>query len=201
MAKQQELEPEHRIQKWAPYVVGAVLVAAIGFYFWHFPSGFSNKHSVWGQFGDFIGGLVNPIIGFFTIWLLAVSLRQNHRALHQSNQALNQANTALGQAKAELELTRTAIEQAAHIQAATENALTKQIEIAEHARDMNNAVSIHEHLSKVSEDLKNMRGTPIIKSDELTAKMKINKHQLEQLGKVLDDERLRLVGIYGDKSA
>ena len=34
----------------------------------------SQKTEVWGQFGDYVGGVVNPILSFFTIYLLIQSL-------------------------------------------------------------------------------------------------------------------------------
>lgn len=194
MARQHELEPEHPIQKWAPYVVGAVLVVAIGFYFWHFPSGFSHKQSVWGQFGDFIGGLVNPIIGFFTIWLLAVSLRQN-------NKALGQANAALTQAKAELELTRIAIDDAKTMQAATEAALTAQTEIASQAKDMNNAIALFQEIDRQYTDfnklIKHDRNNGVLSNDPDMMRLERERREAGNLraglATLLSEEANRLI--------
>ncbi|WP_299268871.1 hypothetical protein [uncultured Psychrosphaera sp.] len=45
--------------------------------------------SVWGAVGDFFGGILNPILSFFTILLLASSLKYQSRELKASTQALN----------------------------------------------------------------------------------------------------------------
>ncbi|PPX83816.1 hypothetical protein C3D70_13035 [Cronobacter sakazakii] len=37
-------------------------------------AGFSEKTEVWGQFGDYVGGVVNPILSFVTIYLLINSI-------------------------------------------------------------------------------------------------------------------------------
>ncbi|UUA75160.1 hypothetical protein [Cellvibrio sp. QJXJ] len=132
------IEKESFIQRWAPHLVAGILVVAVGFYMSKFHHGLSTDQGTWGEFGDFVGGAVNPIIGFFTIWLLAVSLRQNHRALRQ-------ANTALTQANAELELTREAIKDARGMQAATEAALKHQTAIASEARDLTNAAILFKY--------------------------------------------------------
>lgn len=144
--EKQDIEQESFIQKWAPYLVAGVLVVAVGFYISQFHNGLSNDQGTWGEFGDFVGGAVNPIIGFFTIWLLAVSLRQNHKAL-------SQANTALVQAKQELELTRKAIDDSRVMQQATERALNEQLKLAANTRDMNNAFVLWKHYAEQRESL------------------------------------------------
>lgn len=92
-----------------------MLVAAIGIYvinfsLWPFADcinssgfsecewyGFSSKRDEWGQFGDFVGGLVNPFIGLLTIYLLVTTISQQSRALDQTENALDHANKALEQ--------------------------------------------------------------------------------------------------------
>lgn len=193
MSEIQEIEQESFIQKWAPYLVAGVLAGAVAFYLLQFQGGLSAKQATWGQFGDFVGGAVNPIIGFFTIWLLAVSLRQNHKAL-------SQANTALAQAKAELELTRISIEQNAEIQTATETALKQQIEIAAHARDMNNAVAIHDHLTSIYERAgAERRSAGQEEVRRLYSVQNETRGKMGQLERVLEDERLRIIAGYGGK--
>lgn len=53
-----------------------ILIITWGVYYWNF--GFdgvlSTKTEVWGQFGDYVGGVVNPILSFFTIYLLIQSI-------------------------------------------------------------------------------------------------------------------------------
>lgn len=107
----------------APVLLGFGLFGcALMLYFWKF-GGFSwqflghlsSKKSEWGQFGDFLGGLLNPLIGLVTIWLLTISLRQNSEMLWA--------------ARRELELARVALERGAEAQKKTEAALARQIAI------------------------------------------------------------------------
>ncbi|MDO8345911.1 MAG: hypothetical protein Q7T48_22120 [Cellvibrio sp.] len=106
----------------------------------------------WGQFGDFMGGMVNPFIGLLTIYLLVTTIAQQGRALDQTEKALDHANKALEQNASALELTRTEIQLAQaeikigrEIQQSTELALKEQIEIA---RGQNNFANYYKHLEE-----------------------------------------------------
>lgn len=55
-------------------IAGAIALIAtavvLSLYFSHFPSTFSGKQDEWGQFGDYVGGLLNPffsVLGFFAL--------------------------------------------------------------------------------------------------------------------------------------
>lgn len=200
MAEEQDIEQESFIQKWAPHLVAGVLVAAIAFYASQFQGGLSKEQGTWGQFGDFVGGAVNPIIGFFTIWLLAVSLRQNHKALSQAN--------------AELELTRKAIDDAKAMQAATEAALKAQTGIAEHAKDMNNAIVLMKHFDEVyvsavhrQESLQqpDFLGEVHSFNEEEIERLKLSQEgaraNREEMARIVKKEFARLVDKYNDAEA
>lgn len=53
-----------------------ILVAAWAGYYFNFgiDGSLSEKTEVWGQFGDYVGGVVNPILSFVTIYLLINSI-------------------------------------------------------------------------------------------------------------------------------
>lgn len=121
---------EPPIQIWALLVAVGFFIVVAGAYVLKFSDwlNFSDSTETWGQLGDYLGGVLNPIIGLITICLLTVSLRQNQIALRQTRE--------------ELKETRKAIQQAGSIQVKTEEALKRQIQIADEARDMSNAVSI-----------------------------------------------------------
>ncbi len=51
--------------------------------------------SAWGQFGDFMGGVVNPIFGFLTIWLLVTELKATRRATEEARIAQEKTERAL----------------------------------------------------------------------------------------------------------
>ncbi|WP_290518028.1 hypothetical protein [Alcanivorax sp.] len=45
----------------------------------------------WGTFGDFLGGISNPLLGFLTIFLLVASLRLQAKELKESTNAVKQS--------------------------------------------------------------------------------------------------------------
>lgn len=119
-----------------PLLIGAVLFALVMVtYFFEFGSlkggfwnFFSDDREHWGQFGDFVGGVLNPMIGLVTIWLVTKSLHQNSQML--------------AAAKSELELARSEIARGVAVQQATQVSLSKQIEIARQGKDFNAAIDL-----------------------------------------------------------
>jgi hypothetical protein len=84
--------------------IGSVALAAIiilGGYWKHFfgDLGYelSNKPGDWGAFGDYFGGILNPIVGIATLVLIAITLQLTRKALIQNEKALKQAQIALEQ--------------------------------------------------------------------------------------------------------
>jgi uncharacterized membrane protein len=65
------------------YVYVALLVGVggwlllVGLYFYRFPGGLSPRPEVWGVFGDYLGGVLNPILGFASLIVLLVTLYEN----------------------------------------------------------------------------------------------------------------------------
>ncbi|MEN0037683.1 MAG: hypothetical protein AAGC78_11465, partial [Cellvibrio sp.] len=111
-----------------------------------------NSRAAYGQFGDFIGGMFNPIVGLFTIYLLVSTIKQQNRALEQTEAALGHANSALGQneraleqnaealiiARDEIRLARDEIAIGREIQLKTEQALDAQISEAKSQNNLSN---------------------------------------------------------------
>lgn len=69
-------------------VVGAT-AGAIGAYYNHFGrnlgNGFSEKVEVWAQFGDYFGGLLNPVIAFVAFLWLVRSVKLQQEELRKMN--------------------------------------------------------------------------------------------------------------------
>jgi hypothetical protein len=72
-----------------------ILAAMLGLYIYRFGITTSTSQSTWGAFGDFIGGILNPLVSFFTL-IVAVSVWKLQRL-------------QLAATKKELEETREAI--------------------------------------------------------------------------------------------
>ena len=59
---------EARFYEWLPLVIWSILIIAgiallvsFAFYLFQFGGGFAASHSRWGEFGDYLGGILNPI--------------------------------------------------------------------------------------------------------------------------------------------
>lgn len=76
-----------------------LLLGAVGLYVYFFGAELSNKQEVWGQFGDYLGGTVNPWLGFLT--LLSVLY-----TLHLQRELLNDSKAQAMSAKEESAATR-----------------------------------------------------------------------------------------------
>lgn len=56
----------------------AIIIIVLGLYYYQFgvgPTSLSDKKDVWGQFGDYFGGTLNPILSFMSVLLLIKSVR------------------------------------------------------------------------------------------------------------------------------
>ncbi len=49
----------------------------IGLYFYRFPGGLSERPADWGVFGDYLGGVLGPILAFASFMVVLVSLYEN----------------------------------------------------------------------------------------------------------------------------
>ena len=71
-------------------VVGIIAVSTLVIYLVKFGGGdFGNKEA-FGQFGDFVGGSLNPLLTFLTVVLLMWSIRIQTRELSKSSQAIQE---------------------------------------------------------------------------------------------------------------
>jgi hypothetical protein len=61
------------------------------FYGKQFSDSFSQKQDVWGQFGDFVGGVLNPFIAWVSMIIIAVTLRYTGKAIQVSAEAVEAA--------------------------------------------------------------------------------------------------------------
>lgn len=104
--------------------VGAIAVGVVALlYRWRFDGAISVDHAVWGQFGDFIGGTLNPVFAYLSFTALILALAVQTRQLNVSVQQL-----ALS--REELNAAREEVRRSADAQAATAVALSRQAEMA-----------------------------------------------------------------------
>lgn len=82
-------------------LTGFAAVAVLSFfallaYFMKFGPELSDKQGTWGEFGDFFGGLINPVVGLVTVFLVLVSISIQRRELQLSLKELKASNQAMG---------------------------------------------------------------------------------------------------------
>lgn len=55
-------------------ILGTLVAVVLALYFYQFHATLSLENTVWGQFGDYLGGVMNPILGFFSFIALLLAL-------------------------------------------------------------------------------------------------------------------------------
>jgi hypothetical protein len=69
-----------------------------------FSSMLSTKGSEWGEFGDFLGGVLNPAIGLGTIYLILVNVRLQKKELGLALKEMRNSNDSLAVQNAAIEV-------------------------------------------------------------------------------------------------
>jgi len=89
--------------KFLGYFIAIIIPSVVAIYVYNFKHlGLSNDQEKWAQFGDYIGGTLNPILAFFAFVALLITIKLQNDGLQQS--------------KDELELTRKELEKSAMAQ-------------------------------------------------------------------------------------
>lgn len=88
---------EEQIKSWRSWVTGIALIL-LGAYFFYFylylgtPA--SKTASTWGEFGDFFGGILNPLVAFAAFYWLTQSVKLQKTELAETRKALEGAEAA-----------------------------------------------------------------------------------------------------------
>lgn len=86
-----------RLIKWLSWILttaSMTIAIVFGLYFTNFSGGLSNKNDVWGTFGDFIGGTLNPILSFFALIALLLTIILQSRELEATREELKRSASA-----------------------------------------------------------------------------------------------------------
>lgn len=87
---------------WIFSIATGIVAVVIAFYFMNFSGSLSNEHERWGTFGDFIGGTLNPILSFFALAALLLTIILQSKELEATREELIRSATA--QEKSEVSL-------------------------------------------------------------------------------------------------
>ena len=116
--KYKELEKNHDK---AVYLVGFVLICIVGFFIYKTRgTNFFDDPTNWGIFGDYVGGTLNPILGFFSFMLLLLNL-------YFQRQQLDKTEEQLKLNQEELKLTREELKKAADAQIDSAKVMNEQL--------------------------------------------------------------------------
>jgi CHASE3 domain sensor protein len=77
--------------------IGLIISVPTAYVFWFWgvnDSSLSVKSGDWGTFGDFVGGILNPVIAFFAFYWLTKSVHYQKKELSETRQALSEAKDA-----------------------------------------------------------------------------------------------------------
>jgi uncharacterized membrane protein len=69
-------------------------LVTIIFYISNFNNGLSSDQSVWGTFGDFLGGTLNPILSFLSLLALLFTIVLQNKELQETRKELRQSREA-----------------------------------------------------------------------------------------------------------
>lgn len=95
---------------------------------------FSDDPQHWGQLGDYIGGFLNPVFGFLSVFALLVTLILQSRELKLSREALQFSQDELKMSQEELLLSREELKLSREEQAKSAEALVEQNRVIQQQR-------------------------------------------------------------------
>jgi hypothetical protein len=104
-------------------IAGLALVVALVMYTRNFGPSLSNDREVWAQFGDYLGGTLNPVFGYLTFVAIVMTLAVQARQLELSSEQLTLS-------REELAATREELKRGADAQRETAEALIEQARLA-----------------------------------------------------------------------
>ncbi|TAK59810.1 hypothetical protein [Methylobacter sp.] len=75
-------------------VIGFIVLSVVGFYFANFHNGLSRENGAWGTFGDYFGGILNPVIAAFAFYLIAKTYELQKKELEATRSLLEVSTDA-----------------------------------------------------------------------------------------------------------
>ncbi|WP_284451692.1 putative phage abortive infection protein [Methylophaga thalassica] len=83
-------------------VATGIVVIVFVFYFMNFSGPLSSEHDRWGTFGDFVGGTLNPILSFFALIAILLTIILQSKELEATREELKRSATAQEKSEASL---------------------------------------------------------------------------------------------------
>jgi len=111
--KKPTLQPKS-VKSWIPFIATvttlSLIISAYGLFLYETYGLVENpKPGDYGTLGDYIGGLMNPFLGFITVIFLIYTIRQNQEMIKQSQAVINLNTEELRNSTYELRLSQEAL--------------------------------------------------------------------------------------------
>ena len=180
-------------------LVISVAISSITIYVNHFDGGLSSEHQRWGTFGDYFGGILNPIVALSAFILLAISIRIQKEELSETRNVLEESNKAQEKQATQLLLTARVNAINAQISAIDSEIMTFREETTFILSQLLNSTSA---LAYNGERMSGEKATEHIDrlSRFISERIAHKKNLVEQLSKIEFDIFLKDLGIdFSDK--
>lgn len=82
------------LARYIPILAAVIFSLLLAIYLFNFNDGFADQ-SIFGSFGDYIGGVLNPILSFLTIFLLIYSIRFQIEELRTTRKEMEESKIEL----------------------------------------------------------------------------------------------------------
>ncbi len=66
----------------------AIALLLLGLFFWKFHGSLSDGLDKWGQFGDYLGGILNPLFSLTALFAVLYTIKLQSKELHESTEQL-----------------------------------------------------------------------------------------------------------------
>lgn len=137
----------------------------------------SDDPTAWGQFGDFVGGTANPLLGFLTLIGLLLTIALQGKQLDNSNKQL-------AVSVEELRETRRELARAAQAQENSQKELARQ---SNASRKSAYLASINLLLAQYRAEIEHLTSQTFVASDPKLQRVKQLQHKEVTLMRMLDD--------------
>lgn len=122
---------ENQIKKtafWAFGIVIFLIIGVIGLFIYNFYSyPLAENSEKWGQFGDYIGGTLNPILAFLSFSALLFTIYIQVKQLNFADEQLKRTLDELNLSRTELTLTRDELKRSADAQSGSKAVMEQQL--------------------------------------------------------------------------
>lgn len=93
------------------YLAVVMYIIILGFYFYNFNNGFSTDKGEWGTFGDFIGGTLNPLFAFFSLFAIIYTIKIQTEELEYTKEELGKSRIAQEEQSKSFQIQNNSIKQ------------------------------------------------------------------------------------------